>query len=180
MFLWGCLDFLCGVNFLPKRISQHSIDKNGAGRGVKFKPDLEEWRLACRIFPTDKAIYKSFGVSCETFYAFLDRERYNQEQSGNKSAFVEAYKQERWNTRKRIADSYFANLKEGEVAASIFGMKAFNGWMEASETAKVELKKLELELKRKNYLTSLAEKFQLNVEELQAFTDKHFKSVELD
>lgn len=160
------------------RISQHSLKKERTGR-EKFQPDLEEWKEACRIFPTDKHIYKAFKICCETFYAFLDRERFVVE-SGKRSEFLEAYKLERWNTRKQIADSYFSSLKSGETAAAIFGMKAFNGWMEASEAAKIELKKKELELKTKSFLTSMAEKFGLNVEELQLFTDKHFGDKKLD
>lgn len=160
------------------RKSQHSKEKKGKrGRTQKFDPDLKEWTEACEIYAYDKQIAKHFDICQETFYVFLDRQRYAEEQ-GNPSEFLAAYKNGRNKTRKFAITNILKLAQQGEVAASIFAAKTYGELIEAKDIAHIELKKKEVELKTKSFLTELANKFNLNPEQLEKFAQDYFEPIE--
>ncbi|MES2614429.1 MAG: hypothetical protein V4591_03335 [Bdellovibrionota bacterium] len=113
-------------------------------------------------------------IAKETFYAFLDRERYVQEQTGEYSAYLDTYKKERAHTRKMVLDVFMKNVEKGDTACVIFAAKTYLGLIEAKDVAYIELKKEEVTLKTKVFLTNLASKFNLDYEQLEEFADKFF------
>ena len=160
------------------RKSQVSKDRK-AGRLPKFVPNIKEWSEACEIYAYDKQIVRHFDICNETFYSFLDKERYKEEQ-GEVSEFLAAYKNGR-NKTSRFALSNLLNLaKKGDAAASIFTAKTYGGLLETKDIKHIELKKIEVAFKTKQFLTDLANKFQLSYEELNEFANKYFKDSKLD
>ncbi len=157
---------------MPQRLSQHSKLKK-VGR-VAFKPDLNEWTEICGVTAYDTQIWRHFMIAKETFYAFLDRERYVQEQTGEYSAYLDTYKKERAHTRKMVLDVFMKNVEKGDTACVIFAAKTYLGLIEAKDVAYIELKKEEVTLKTKVFLTNLASKFNLDYEQLEEFADKFF------
>lgn len=155
------------------RISQHSLSKSGKAGPLAFKPDLKEWTRACNLYAYKKQIAEHFDITYETFCAFIDRQRFEKE-NGRKSEFLDALTRERNAKRKQVLDKLMEFVDSGDVGSMIFATKTYGGLIEAKDLKHIELKKKELELKTKTYITSLAKEFQLSVEELQAFTDKHF------
>ena len=160
------------------RLSKVSKERK-KGRGRKFVPELKEFAEACKIYPYDKLIAKHFDISTETFYAFLDRERYEEEQ-GKISAFLAAYKNERNVTRKFALTNLLQLAKKGDTAASIFLSKTYGGLLETKDIKHIELKKIEVAFKTKQFLTELANKFGLNYDQLDAFADKFFSNSKLE
>jgi hypothetical protein len=162
------------------RLSQHSKTRR-KGRCDKFRPDIKQWQRICAIASVQAQIARYFSISQETLYKFLDEERYKEEQDENyKSSYLEILKEEKKKTKELVASKFFESIKNGDNASVIFGMKVYNHAIEAKDVEALILKKREVELKEKTYLTSLAEKFNLNVEELQKFTDKHFSDKNLN
>lgn len=164
---------------MPKRISSHSREKKKIGRGLKFNPSIDEWTDACEIYAYDTQIIKHFDICQETFYSFLDKQRYQQEQ-GNKSAFLETYKSGRNKTRKFALKNILQMAKKGDPSSSIFVAKSFGGLLEAKDIRHIELKKYEVAFKTKQFMTELAKKFELNYEELSEFANKYFSDDKLD
>ncbi len=128
------------------RKSKYSEERKGKCGRPAFSPNFDDWKRACETYIYDRQIYEHFGISCETFYAFKDRERFKQETEG-KSEFLEFYikgrnKQREWalNNLKNLADN-------GNEAAVIYSAKTFGGLLEAKDIAHIELKKKEVENK---------------------------------
>lgn len=159
-----------------QRVSEYSKSKKKKWR---FEPTIEDWRQAARICPYDIQMAKFLGTSHETFFAFLDKQRYIVE-NGGESAYVESYYQDRKKTRIEIADKFLGNIQNGDVASTIVGMKCFNGMLEQREIEHIELKKQELTLRSNAFLTDLAESFGLDKKELKHFADKYFQGLNLD
>lgn len=164
---------------MARRISEHSRSRKEGRK--PFKPDLSEWKEICKISAYDQQIYRHFRINAETFYRFLDKERYKQEQDNTyKSEFVESYQIDRMNTKKLISNAFIKNIETGDVSSVIFGMKTYNGLIESKDIAHIELKKKEVALKSKEFLTNLANKFDLNFDELKQFAKKYFQDIDLD
>src|ERR1700744_6175357 len=113
------------------RKSQVSKDRK-VGRTRKFVPDIKEWAEACEIYCYDKQISRHFDICQETFYAFLDRERYAEEQ-GEISEFLAAYKKGRNKTSKFAISNLLQLAKKGDPAASIFTAKTYGGLLETKD-----------------------------------------------
>ncbi|MES2615508.1 MAG: hypothetical protein V4591_08840 [Bdellovibrionota bacterium] len=159
---------------MPLRLSQHSKSRK-AGR-TAFKPHLQEWTEICKVSAYDTQIWRHFMISKETFYAFLDRERYSEEQTGEYSAYLDTYKKERAGTRKMVLDAFIKSIEAGDTSSIIFAAKTYLGLIEAKDVAYIELKKEEFALKTKVFLTNLANKFNLNYDQLDEFADKYFNN----
>ncbi len=154
--------------------------KKKAGK-LEFLPEVEMWTKVCQTAAYDTQIYKSFSICKDTFYSFLDRERCKEEQDPlYKSAYLAAYINKRHETRQLISDAFLENIIKGDTASILFGMKTYNGLIEAKDIKHIELKKKEVALKTKMFLTDLANKFNLNFEELKEFANQHFKDIKLD
>ena len=164
---------------MTKRISQHYKDKQKPGRSIKFNPTIEEWTDACQTYCFDTQICKHFDVHKETFYLFLDRQRYEKEQ-GRAADFLDVYKMGRNKTTKFAIDNLKINAERGDPAATIFFAKTFGGLIEAKDIKHIELKKYEMAFKSKQFMTELAKKFELNYEELNTFANKYFSDAKLD
>lgn len=159
---------------MPKRLSQFSILR---GRGAKkFSPNLEEWTEVCKIYPYDTQIMKHFDICKETFYSFLDKQRYAQEM-GKSAEFIDAYKRERSNTKKLVLEKLLSN---DHVAAQIFSARTYGGLIEGKDIKLIELKKIEVAFKTKQFLTKLAKEFELDYKQLKEFANKFFKNETLD
>lgn len=164
---------------MPPRKSQHSLAKMGKVGKIPFKPDIREWTKACELYVYDKQIYRHFDICYETFYAFLDKQRCLQDE-GKSSEYIETYIRGR-NKSKEWAISLLKNAAvEGDTGAIIFSAKAIGGLLEAKDISHIELKKIEVAFKTKQFLTDLAEKFSLNYEQLDDFANKYFKDSKLD
>lgn len=164
---------------MAKRLSQYSKQKKA--KTNKFDPDIKEWRKVCRLSPYNITIIKHFGISKETFCAFIDRERYKEEQNPKyHSDYVDALKIERMRFRELISDSFYNKISEGDTASVIFGMKLYNGAIEAKDLSALAIKRKELTLKSNQFLSQLAEKFQLDKEEIKQFAEKYFTHVKTD
>ena len=161
------------------RLSQHSNNRtHKRGRGIKFNPDPAEFRKVCGLSPYNTSLMKHFGIGVETFYSFIDKERYKEEKDLNyKSDFLDALKTERMRFKKLISDSFYNKIAEGDTASIIFGMKLYNGAMEEKDLKTLALKRKEFILKSKQYLTDLAKKFDLNYEQLCEFSNKYFTDI---
>lgn len=153
------------------------FSKQGRGRRA-LTPNIEEWRDACKLLPYDYQIADYFSVSKETFYSFLDRERYKEE-NGEKSEYLDAYKSERNKTKKKVLNTLLDKI-DTENSALIFCSKVYGGLMEEKEKRTLDLKKKELILKSKAFLTNLAKNFNLNPEQLSDFADRYFASQDLE
>ena len=166
---------------MTKRISQHYKDKKNKkiGRGLKFNPSINDWKEACEIYAYDTQIIKHFDICAETFYSFLDKQRYEQDQ-GRKSEFIDTYKNGRNKTRKFAISNILQMAKKGDPSSSIFVAKTFGGLLETKDIKHIELKKYEVAFKTKQFMTELANKFELNYEELNTFAEKYFKDDKLD
>lgn len=164
---------------MPPRLSQHSLSKKGKPGKAAFEPNIKEWTKACEISAFDTQIIKYFSISKETFYSFIDKARYIAD-NGNKSEYLDAYINGRKKTKNMIAESFFNKIKDGDTSSVIFGMKSYNGALEAKDVYLIEMKKRELELKQKQFLTELANKFELNYEQLDEFAGKYFKESKLE
>lgn len=146
---------------------------------MPFSPELDDWTQACRIAAYDIQIFKYFGICKETFYSFIDKERYKVEQ-GENSDFLDAYIQGRKKTKNMIAEAFLEKIADKDTASVLFGMKTYNGVIEQKDIEHIELKKQQLALKSNEYLTQLAEKFGLNKEELKEYSHKFFHDLNLD
>ena len=144
---------------MPQRLSQYSKSRK-TGR-LAFKPDLKEWTKICKVSAYDTQIWSRFMIAKETFYAFLDRERYAEERIGEYTAYTDTYKKERAHTRKTISDAFMKSIEAGDTSSIIFGMKTYHGLIEAKDLAHINLKKEGIALKRKNFLTNLTSSFTL-------------------
>lgn len=154
------------------RKSEHC--KSRRNRTSRFVPEIDEWREACRNLPFDQQIIRHFGICHETFYAFLDKEYYRQEQEeGYISDFVASYKQERLRSKNKISEAYFKLIDKGDTPSIIFGMKSFNGLLEARDIEHIELKKKQMAIRANEFLLDLAAKFKLDEKELKAFVKKY-------
>jgi hypothetical protein len=166
-------------SYILARISRHSLSKQGKRGKAEFIPDLKEWTQACKLYAYDKQIFEHFDICAETFYRFLDKQRFEHEE-GRPSEYIDAYKAGRAEKRAFALTNLLQLAKKGDPACSIFVAKSFGQLLEAKDQKHIDLKKKELELKTRTFLTSLAEKFSLNVEELQSFADKHFTDKNLN
>lgn len=169
------------------RISQHYKDKKTKrGQYPKFVPDLEEWKEACSFYCYDKQIAKHFDISNETFYRFIDRQRHEKEQ-GRPAEFLDAYKKEKSGTKKVILKTLLAAAKSGDISALIFASKTYGGLKEQKDNdlilikrQELIIKQKELMLKHKEFIAKIAEKYQLDFDELKAFADKFFEGTKVD
>lgn len=162
------------------RISEWSKNrKNGKGRSAKFAPDLKEWAEACKLYLYDKQIYKHFDVCNETFYSFMDKERYKVEQGG-KSDFLDAYKKGRNTTRKFVLSKLLEGVKNNDIAATIFSAKTYGGIIEEKDLKQHLLRKKEFALKQKEFLAKLADKYELDYDDLKSFAAKFFKDAHME
>lgn len=164
---------------MAPRKSQYSLNRK-AGKALKFDPTLQEWTEACYMFPLDKQIVKYFSISNETFYCFIDKHRYEEEQTGQPSAFLEAFKHGRMQTKKKINDAFMRKIEDHDTGSILFGMKVYNGAMEQRDIEHVEIKRQQLALKQNEFLTKMAEQFGLNKDELKDFADKFFKETNME
>lgn len=143
-------------------------------------PDIKQWKKICSMSSHNIQIAKYFNVCQETLYSFMDRERYKEEKDESfTSEYLASLKDERNRTREFIASKFLENIKKGDNSSVIFGMKVFNGSIEQKDADIIELKKQEVALKSKQFLTQLAEKFNLNPDQLQKFAEAYFKPVEM-
>ena len=161
------------------RISQHSLSKMGKCGKAQFLPNLEEWTKVCRLYPYDKQIFEHFDIAKETFYAFLDKQRFEKEQ-GRKSDFLDAYKNGRAESKSFALSNLLRLAKSGDAACSIFTAKTFGGLLESKDIKHIELKKIEVAFKTKQFMTDLAAKFELNYEQLEEFASKYFKDSKIE
>ena len=159
------------------RLSQYSKDRRKM-RTNAFYPKLDEWVDACEVCPFDTQIAKIFGISKETFYCFIDKERYKEEQDKKyKSEHLDIYKSARNKARKRISEAYFSNVDKHDTASVIFGMKTFNGLIESKDLELIKIKREQMMLKNNEFLLELATKFNLNEKQLKLFTKQYYKDV---
>lgn len=180
-FIYFEEDLLSRNGVILARKSQHCLKKNGTRGGAPWLPDLKEWKKICRFSAYDTQICKYFQVSQETFYAFLDREHFKEEQDNRyKSEYLESHKIERNKTRDFIASKFIENIKKGDISSTIFGMKTFNGMIESQYLKLIELKKIEVAFKTKQFMANLAKEFNLNYEQLNEFAEKFFRDEKLD
>jgi len=169
------------------RISQNYKDKKTKrGQYPKFVPNLEEWTECCRIYCYDYQIAKHFDISKETFYRFIDRQRHEKDE-GRPAEFLDAFIKERSRTKKKILDKLLDTADKGDVGALIFSAKTYGGLKEAKDADFLKIKKKELEikqkelmLKHKEFIAKIAEKYQLDFDELKAFADKFFEGAKVD
>lgn len=163
------------------RISKYCNDKRNPKRGQKgFLPDLQEWAKACEEYCYDKQIVKHFDICNETFYKFLDRQRY-EEEHGRKAEFLEAYKNGKNKSRLEAIQLLKQSArKKDEAATIIFYAKTFGNLIESKDLKDLKMKKKEFALKQKEFLTKLAEKFELDFEQLKEFATKFFKDAKVD
>lgn len=163
------------------RLSNHVKNKRTKKRGDSFLPDIDEWKKACTYYPSNVQISKHFDISRETFYAFLDKEHYKQEQDSNyKSAYIDLYKNARNGTRLGIYSNLLDMVKRQDNAAIIYSTKIFGGAIEERDKKLIAIKKYEAQFKAKQFLTSLAEKFNLDYNQLNKFANRYFKELDLD
>lgn len=149
--------------------------RNKKGRRLKFDPDLQEWIDACKATQYNYQMYSWFGIARDTFSAFLDREHYKEEQNPEyHSAFLASLKKERNKIRAYVNNKFLDLIEKEDTAAIIFGQKTYNKFLEAKDKKNLELKAAQVNLQKKQFLTQLAEKFDLNYEQLQKFADKYF------
>lgn len=160
---------------MPARISNHSLSKKGKVGKLAFKPDLEEWKKACGIYAYDRQIFEHFDIARETFYSFLDKERYKKEQ-GEKSDYIDFYKSERNKTKQQVLHRLLDFAKNGDTACTIFSAKVYGGLIEAKDVKQIELRKIEVQLKMNAFLTELAKSFNLSPEKLDHFAKNYFKN----
>lgn len=154
--------------------------RKGMGR-TPFTPEPERWKNLCRHSAYDNQIFRSLGISSSTFYAFLDREHLKEEQDPTYSSqFLLDYKNERQKTRDIINTAFMDKVMSGDTASILYGMKTYGGMLEAKDVANIEIKKREVTLKTKDFLSHLAEKFNLSFEQLREFAKKYFKDIELE
>lgn len=162
------------------RLSEKSKNRR-KGRCDKFRPDMFNWKKICRLSSHNVQIARYFNISQETLYKFLDEEQYKQEQDENYiSEYLVSLKDERNKTREFIANKFLKNIDSGDNSSVIFGMKVYNGMIEAKDLAHIQLKKLDQSFRQKQFLTELANKFSLNYEQLDEFANKFFKDAKLD
>lgn len=164
---------------MAERKSQHSLAKMGKVGRKPWIPDVKKWEKACRVFAHDKQMIKHFDICQETFYSFLDKQRCLEEE-GKKAEYLEIYKRVRFEVKEKISDAFLNKVADGDPSSIIFGMKAYNGLLEEKDIKHIELKKVEVAFKTKQFLTSMAKEFNLTYEELDKFADKYFKESKLD
>jgi len=156
---------------MPPRKSQHSLAKLGKRGKAPFEPDLKEWTEVCKLYPYDKDIFKHFDICGETFYCFLDNQRYLKEQ-GKKSDYLDAYKNGRAQSKNFALTTLLNAAKSGDSACTIFTAKTFGGLLEARDISHINLKKKEIEMKQKlhnlnvdEFLLKISERFNLKDED---------------
>jgi len=145
----------------------------------KENVEKEEESLFCETYAYDTQIFKHFDICRETFYAFMDRQRYAVE-TGKKSAHLDAYNNGRNKSRQFAINNLKKLAEKGDPMCSIFTAKTFGGLLETKDIKHIELKKYEVAFKTKQFMTELANKFELNYEELDEFAKKYFKDDKLD
>ncbi len=144
-----------------------------------WEPDLSKWKKVCGMCAFDTQIFRTFQISRECFYAFLDRERFKEEQDPEyRSAYLVYYVNERFKTKDRILNAFLDKIDDGDTASVIFGMKVFNGAIEAKDMVSIEFKRHELMLKTKDFLFNLADKFNLDFEQVKGFAKTYFKEID--
>lgn len=144
-----------------------------------FCPDMARWKKVCSISAHDTQIIRSFHICPETFYGFLDKERYKEEQDGEyTSEYLESYINERLNTQYKISAAYLDKIEEGDSPSILFGMKTFNGHIEAKDRFSNEVKRQELILKTQEFLLKFSEKFSLNFDDVKSFAKNYFIEIE--
>jgi hypothetical protein len=161
------------------RKSQHSLSKMGKVGKAPFLPDLKEWIKVCKIYPYDKQIFEHFDICKETFYSFLDKQRYEKEQ-GRVSEYLDAYKQGRSGTREFVLSKLLKSIEKNDMPALIFGAKTYGGLLETKDIKHIELKKIEVAFKTKQFMTDLSAKFNLNYEQLEEFASKYFNDTKIE
>lgn len=164
------------------RKSQDAKNRKGVGGPKAFLPDLKEWIECFKIYPYNRQIQKHFGICEETFYAFIDKQKVLEEE-GKPSAYLEAYKYGRNETRKTILSTLINCASTGskeDMPALIFASKTYGGLLEEKDIKHIELKKIEVAFKTKQFLTDLANKFNLSYEQLDEFAKKFFSDKKLD
>ena len=159
------------------RKSQYSRDKK-EGK-LAFHPNLEEWSKVCTFAVYDVQIAKYFSITTETLYAFIDKERCKEE-SGEKSDYLDAYINRRKETKEKIAAAFLNKIDLSDTGSILFGMESYNGVIKQKDIEHIELKKQQLRLKSREFLTNLADKFKLDHIELKAFADKYFKDIDME
>ena len=159
--------------------SQHYKNKWSLGRAW-CPTDIDEWRTVCRGAPYDTQFAKHYDVKEATVRAFFDREYSKQENDPTyTSTWLAIYKEERQKVRTLITDALLNSVQKGELTGIIYASKVFNGYLEAKDKAHIELKRQELILKNKDYLTQLALRFSLSMDQLEEFTKKFFPDIKL-
>ena len=160
---------------LSQHFKNRQIERRANGTYIPFTPDLKRWIEMCKVSAYDTQIYRAFNICADTFYAFLDREYFKQEEDAKyKSPYLTAYVDERDNTRQFIASSFLKKIKEGDTASILFGMKTYNGLIEAKDIKHIEIKKREVTLRSKHFLVEMAQKFGLSYDQLNSFAEKYF------
>lgn len=164
---------------MPKRISNHSLNKKGKDGRTKWIPDLKEWTEVCKIYPYDKNIIDYFDIAKETFYSFLDKQRYEKENK-RPSEFLDSYKSGRNNTKKFVIGKLLKAIERDDIAAIIFGAKSIGGVLESKDIAMIEIKQKEYELKEQafklsteKFINELCEKHSLDKKETLETLNKH-------
>jgi hypothetical protein len=164
---------------MSKRLSKFSRERK-EGR-TPFSPDIDRWTEICKMSAYDNQIYRSFQISHDTFYSFIDRERLKQEQDPSyESAYIAAYINKRHEMRQIISDAFMQKIEAQDTASILFGMKTYNGMIEEKDIRHIELKKQEIALKTNAYLTELASKFSLDFDQLKEFSKMYFKGIDLN
>jgi len=161
------------------RKSKHSMAKMGKVGRKPFLPDIKEWSEACEIYVYDEQIFKHFFISRECFYSFLDKQRCLIDE-GKKSAYIDAYEKGRNKSRQWAISTLKTAAINGDTGAIIFSSKAIGGLLEIKDQKHIELKKIEVSFKTKQFLTELANKFSLNYDQLDEFASKYFKDSKLE
>jgi len=137
--------------------------KRGAKRIVVDKKMLSRvFEMASNLL-TDKQIFESLGISCDTFY----------ELKKNNSEFSEALTLGREKTRDELTNAAIKNAKM-EPSLMMFMMRTKFDYMYVDKRKELELKQKELELKTKSFLTGMAKEFNLTYEQLDEFANKYF------
>jgi hypothetical protein len=167
---------------MPARISQHSLAKKGKPGKAQFLPDLKEWTKVCKIYPYDTDIIKHFDIAKETFYSFIDKQRYEKEQK-NKSEYLDAYKNGRAETKQKVLNNLLEMAYKGDNACTIFTSKTYGGLRETKDLDAHEIRIKEYELKEQafrlsteKFVNELCEKHNLDKNETLDTLNKHLDS----
>ena len=160
----------------------NSLVKFARGRksrrtGGAFLPDMEEWANAIRNTAYNTQLCRHFGIGYTTLYEFLKREAAKEENDENyQSEYLNVLNTARERIKNLATNMLIKKMEEGDTASILFAMKTYNNMMETRDRANIAMRGKELELRSKQFLTEIAQKFNLSFEQLDSFAAKFFET----